>query len=149
MRRRGGEGRGRTDEKCDRVENVAQNELQSQLVDAEAAADPGEQTVDGCDEGQDSEHVAEDLACNDETEQGALGKGVQCVHGCVLLVLATINDDSSTRYRLLQLWYAELADRHRRGYTHHRCSNKVLSGDTKADISAQNGAGDGGESLNG
>ena len=40
----------RTDEECERVKYVTQGKLQSQLVDAEAAADPGEQTVDGRDE---------------------------------------------------------------------------------------------------
>ena len=40
----------RTDEECERVKYVAQDDLQSQLVDAESAADPGEQTVDSRDE---------------------------------------------------------------------------------------------------
>ena len=40
----------RTDEECERVKYVTQAKLQSQLVDAEAAADPGEQTVDSRDE---------------------------------------------------------------------------------------------------
>ncbi len=98
-RSQGGAGGGielgrRTDKECDGVEDVAQDKLQSEVVDPEAAPDPGEQTVDGPDEGQEREHVAENLACNDETEDGTFGKGVQCVHGCVLGVLPTVNDDS-------------------------------------------------------
>jgi hypothetical protein len=43
-------GRGHTDEESDAVEDVTQDELQSQLVDAKATADPCEQTIDGHDE---------------------------------------------------------------------------------------------------
>src|SRR6266702_766567 len=131
----------RTDEECDGVEDVAQDELQSEVMDPEAAADPGEQTIDGPDEGQEREHVAENLACDDETEDGTFGKRVQCVHGCVLGVLATVNDDSPTCHGLLQFWHADLADRRRN--THDRGSDKVLSWDTQAYVSAQDGASDG------
>ena len=118
-------------------------------MDAKAATYPGEQTVDSRDEGQDGEHVAENLACNDETEHRALGKGVQCVHGRVLAILATVNDHSSTRHGLLQLRHPKLTDRHRRRNTHHRGSDKILSRDTQAYISAQNRASDSGEALSG
>src|SRR6266702_557226 len=138
-----------SDEKCDGVEDVAQDELQSEVVDPEAATDPGEQTVDGPDEGQEREHVAENLACNDETQDGTLGTGMQCVHGCVLGVLATVNDDSPTRHGLLQFWHADLADGDRRRNTHDRGSDKVRSRDTHAYVSVQDGASDGGESLKG
>src|SRR6266702_190281 len=133
----------------DGVEDVAQDELQSEVVDPEAVPDPGEQTVDGSDEGQEREHVAENLACDDETEDGTLGKGVQCVHGCVLGVLARVNDNSPTCHRLLQFWHADLADGDRCRNTHDRGSDKVLSWDTQAYVSAQDGARDGRESLNG
>ena len=43
-------------------------------MDAEATADPCEQTVDGYDEGQDGNPVAENLACNYEAGHGSLGK---------------------------------------------------------------------------
>ena len=69
-------GKSRTDEKCDRIEDVAQHELQRKMVDSEPATDPGEQAVDCGNERQNSEHVAEDLAGNDETEHGALGESV-------------------------------------------------------------------------
>src|SRR6266702_52820 len=139
----------RTDEECDGVEDVAQDELQSEVVDPEAAPDPGEQTVDGPDEGQERGHITENLASDDETENSTLGKGVQCVHGCVLGVLATVNDNSPTHHGLLQLWHTDLADGNRRRNTHDRGSDKVLSRDTQAYVSAQDRAGDGRESLNG
>src|SRR6266702_2674797 len=139
----------RTDEECGGVEDVAQDELQSEVVDPEAAADPGEQTVDSPDEGQEREHVAENLAGDEESENGTFGKGVQCVHGCVLGALATVNDNSPTRHGLLQFWHADLADGGRRGNTHDRGSDKVLSWDAQAYVSAQDGASDGGESLKG
>ncbi len=44
-KRQGGPGRGGADEpmrKCDGVEDIAQDELQSEVVDPEAAPDPGE-----------------------------------------------------------------------------------------------------------
>ena len=56
------------------VEDVAKDESWSQLVDAEATADPCEQTVDGYDEGQDGNPVAENLACNYEAGHGSLNK---------------------------------------------------------------------------
>src|SRR6266702_1444860 len=153
-RSQGGAGGGiesgrRTDEECGEVEDVAQDELQSEVVDPEAAPDPGEQTVDGPDEGQERGHITENLASDDETENSTLGKGVQCVHGCVLGVLATVNDNSPTHHGLLQLWHTDLADGNRRRNTHDRGSDKVLSRDTQAYVSAQDRAGDGRESLNG
>lgn len=119
------------------------------MVDAEAAANPGEQAVDSGDEGQDGKHVAEDLAGNDETEKGTLGKGMQCIHRLVRIVVATVNDYASTCHGLLHLWDTDLADGHRSWNTHDRGGDKVLSWDAQAYISAQNGAGDSGESLNG
>lgn len=67
-------GKSRTDEKSERIEDVTQHELQRKMVDAEPATDPSEQAVDGGNERQNSENIAEDLASNDETEQGALGE---------------------------------------------------------------------------
>ena len=137
-----------SDEKCDGVEDVAQDELQSEVVDPEAATDPGEQTVDGPDEGQEREHVAENLACDDETEDGTLGKGVQCVHGRVLRVLPR-STTTLPRVTGSSNWHADLTDGNRCRNTHDRGGDKVLSWDTQAYVSAQDGAGDGGESLNG
>ena len=45
------------EEEGDGVEDVAQDELEREGVDAEALADPGEQAVDRRDEGDDGEHV--------------------------------------------------------------------------------------------
>ena len=69
-------GKSRTDEKSERIEDVTQHELQRKMVDAEPATDPGEQAVDCGNERQNSEHIAEDLASNDETEQCALGESM-------------------------------------------------------------------------
>ena len=139
----------RTSEECERIKYVAQDELQSQLVNTEAVADPGEQAIDSPDECQDCNHIAENLPSNIETKKGTLAKGLQCVHGRVLGIIAKINNNSSTRHRLLQLWYADLAYRHRRRNTHHRGGNKVLSWDTQAYVQAQESTSDRGEPLNG
>ena len=48
---------GDTDEEGDGVEDVAQDDLQRERVDAEALADPREQAVDRRDERDDGEHV--------------------------------------------------------------------------------------------
>jgi hypothetical protein len=45
-------------------------------VDTEPATDPREQAVDRRHERQNGEHIAEDLAGNDETENGALREGM-------------------------------------------------------------------------
>ena len=119
------------------------------MVDAKAAAYPREEAVDGSDEGQDGEHVAQNLACDDEAEHGALGKGVQSVHRRVHLFLAPVDDDASARHGLLQLWGTDLADRDRRRNTHDRGGDQILSWNAHADVSAQDGARDGRESLNG
>ena len=49
---------GDTDEEGDGVEDVAEDELEGECVDAETFTDPGEETVDGSDEGDDSQHVS-------------------------------------------------------------------------------------------
>lgn len=66
----------RTDEKSDRIEDVTQHELQREMVDAEPATDPGEKAVDCGDKGQNGEHIAENLASDNETEQGAFGESM-------------------------------------------------------------------------
>ena len=107
-----------TDEEGDGVEDVAEDELQRERVDAEALADPGEQPVDRRDERDDGEHVraveerrgsvyahygrrrrgenAQDLAGNDETEDGAPAEGMEGVSGFVLLVTAVDGDAAAS-----------------------------------------------------
>ena len=70
------QGKSRTNEKSDRIEDVAQHELQRKMVDAEPTTDPGEQTVDRGNERQKSENITEDLASNDEAEHRALGESM-------------------------------------------------------------------------
>jgi len=70
------QGKSRTDEKSDRIEDVAQHELQRKMVDAEPATDPGEQTVDRGNKRQNSQNIAEDLASNDKAEYRALGESM-------------------------------------------------------------------------
>ena len=48
---------GDTDEEGDGVEDVSEDELEGECVDAETFTDPGEETVDGSDEGDDGQHV--------------------------------------------------------------------------------------------
>ena len=110
---------GRTSEECKWIEYVAQDELQSQLVNTEATANPGEQAIDGPNECQNGDHIAKNLPANVETKRGTLAKGLQCVHWRILGIVAKINNNSSTRHGFLQLWYADLAYRHRRRNAHH------------------------------
>lgn len=50
-------GAGDTHEECDGVEHITKDKLQSELMDTETAADPGEQTVDGVYESKDGKYV--------------------------------------------------------------------------------------------
>lgn len=47
----------RTKEESHWVEDVAQNQLQCEGMDSESTANPGQQTVDGGDQRQDSQNV--------------------------------------------------------------------------------------------
>jgi len=46
-----------TEEKRDGVEQVSEYKLQGEMVDAETASDPSEESVDCCNEREDSQHV--------------------------------------------------------------------------------------------
>lgn len=46
-----------TEEESNGIEDISQNQLERQLVDAEALADPREEGIDERDERQDREHV--------------------------------------------------------------------------------------------
>jgi len=46
------------------------------MVDAEPATDPGKQDIDRRDERQNRDHITTNLACQDETEQSALGESM-------------------------------------------------------------------------
>lgn len=47
----------RTEEEHDRVSDVSQNELQSEVLNSESAANPSQNGIDSCDKGQNDEHV--------------------------------------------------------------------------------------------
>ena len=87
---------GDTEEEGDGVENVSDNQLERKLVDRETLSDPGEQTVNGGDEGQDGQQVGEDKAGDNETEDSTLGEGMEGVGGGIRAVFTPVNDDTTT-----------------------------------------------------
>jgi hypothetical protein len=111
----------RTEKESDRIEDVAQNELQRELADAESTADPGKKAVDRRDRRQDGDNIAENLPYQDDIEDGALGESVERIHGGILGIdLTTIKNNTTPRDRFLQLQNPELAVSDRSRYTHHR-----------------------------
>lgn len=50
-------GAGYTHQEGDGIEDVAEDELKSEMVDAESKTDPGEETVDEVYESQDGQNV--------------------------------------------------------------------------------------------
>ena len=55
-------------EECERVEQVSKYEVEREVVDAKALADPRQQAVAGVDERKDREHVGQYLACHEQAE---------------------------------------------------------------------------------
>lgn len=47
----------RTEEESDGVSDVSEDELEREMVDTKATANPGEKAVEGSDERQDGQHV--------------------------------------------------------------------------------------------
>lgn len=128
------------------VEDVAEDELEGKSVDAETTADPGKEAVDEGDEGEDCEHVAQDLAGDLDTEDGALREGVERVGGAVDGVeVTTVDNDAAASDGLVRLGVAHLGDGDRGGDGHHGCGDQVDGGDTEVDVCAQYGTGDGRE----
>jgi len=80
-------------QESDGVEDVAQDELNSELGDAESTADPGEEAVDQVDKGEDCEHVGQNLSGDNETEDRTVREGVECVGRLATAVFGTTIDD--------------------------------------------------------
>jgi len=77
-----------THEECDGMENVSQEQLEGQLVNAEALSNPCHQTIDGVDEGKDSEYVGQNLTDEDQTKSSSPAERVQRVCGAPFLSLS-------------------------------------------------------------
>ena len=118
------------------------------MVDAEPATDPGEKAVECGDKGQNSEHIAENLASNDETEQGAFGESMQRIHGSILdVLLATVDYDTTSGQGLIQFRNPDLADCNGSRNAHHGSRDKILGRNSQADVCAHDGTGNSGESY--
>lgn len=107
-----------TEQKCNRVESVAQDGLQGQfgIVDVEVVSPPSEKTVDQRDSSNDTEQRGDNGSTNLETEPGSVGKGVQ---GILSLVLVIVGDDNpSSGEGLLSLGISHLGDGQRGGDGH-------------------------------
>ena len=130
----------------DGVEDVAKDELQGELGDAESTADPGKEAVGEVDEGEDREYVGQNLSGDDETEHGTIREGVERVGRLATAVFGTaIDDDLATGDGLVDLGVAQFGDGNRSGDRHDGCSHQVLGRDTERDVGTQNGTGDGRE----
>ena len=126
-----------TKEKGDGVKNISEDQLERKLVNREALSDPGEQTVDGSDEGQDGQKVGEDKARNNETEDSALGKSMKGVGWGIRTAFTPIDDYTATGDGLLSLGIAHFRNGNRCGDAHNRGSDQVLGGNAETDVGEQ------------
>ncbi|KAI3480758.1 hypothetical protein L1887_57024 [Cichorium endivia] len=125
------------------IEDVAEDKGEGEVVDGPEVANVPEQAVDGVEERDDAEHVAEDESSDANTEPGTVGEGVQRVDGVGLLV--ELDVDRAGSHRGLGLGHDHLggSDRGRDG--HDGGGDEVSGRDAHLDVSKENRTGDGGE----
>lgn len=101
------------------------------MVDTKPMADPGEHVIGGRTERQNREHIAEDLAHHNESENGALGECMQYIHRGVLgILLPRIDGNPTSCHKLVHFVNPKLADRNGSRNTRHGGCDKVLSRNT-------------------
>ena len=150
-----------TEEPCDWVEEVAEDELDGQVVcvgqvvwwlwgtdtgpDVDVLAEPGEDAVDHGEHGENDEEGGGNHTSHLKTEPSTHSEGVEGVLW-LLLGLVTLWDDHAARGEgLLGFWVAELGDGEGGWDGHDAGGDQSLWVDTHTDVGGEDGTGNGSE----
>lgn len=125
------------------VEDVAEDEGESKVVDGPEVTDVGQETVDGVQQRDNAEHVAEDERSDADTEPGTVGEGVQGVDSIRLFV--DLNVDRTGSDGGLGLGDDHLGGSDGGGDRHDGSGDEVGGRNTHLDIGEEDGTGNGGE----
>ena len=109
-----------TEEECDGVEDVAEDELQSKVVlaiEVDVASPPSQKTVNHVQERNDTQKRRNDHTGDLKTEPSTVGKCVERVRCLVLLVVW--NHNAAGGQSLLLFGVTKLAESERGGDTHN------------------------------
>lgn len=135
-----------------RVQNVTADQLNRQRVgpascDTPELTNPGENTVDGVQGGNDAQHVAEDQAGDAETEPGALGERVERIVRLGSVGRFVVLKDGGLAHGdgLARFGHHRLGERDRGRDGHEGRREQVLGRDAERDIGDKDGTGDRGE----
>ena len=135
-----------TEQEGHRVEDVAEDEFQSEIVlsvQVDVTAPPGEKTVDHVQKRNDTQEGGDDHTGDLETEPCAVGESVKSVGGLVLIVIG--DDNASSSEGLLLLGVPELAESEGSRDTHDAGRDQSLGVQSHRYIRHQHTTSDGSE----
>lgn len=150
-----------TKEPCDWVEEVAEDELDGQVVwvdqivwwlrrtkagpDVDILAEPSKDAVDHGEQGENDQEGGGDHTSHLQTEPSTHSEGVEGVLWLLLGLVALWHDHTAGSESLLGFWVAELGDGEGCWNGHDAGRDQSLRVDTHADVGSKDGASDGSE----
>jgi len=137
-----------TKQEGDRVEDVADNQLDGEVVvsvETNVASPPGQEARNEVQQRNNDKEGCDDHAGNLDSQPGALGKSFQNVGTLITLVLG--HDDLASGETLLFLRITEVAESQRSRDGHDAAGNEHLCVQAEVDVGDQNGASDGRETT--
>jgi len=131
----GSVGAGNTEEERDGEEKVSENQLESKIVvagEVDVASDPGKDTVDESDKGDDAEKRGNDGTSDLDTQPSTVGESVKSVLGLVLVIIG--NDNATSCEGLLGLGVSHLGNGQRGRDGHDTRGHKSLTVKTETNV---------------
>lgn len=108
-----------SEEEGDGVEDVADNELDAQLLDVEVVTPPAKETIAETKESENGKQTGNNHTADFDTKPRAVSKSVKRVGGFGITILWNSDLIGSQDRLRLSLWVAHFGDGERGGNTHH------------------------------